>query len=50
MAVQKTISKKKKIFFKKKLKRILIILKNYRKLLNSLGMKSGKLNQSKIAF
>ena len=36
MALQETISKKKKSFFKEKLKNMLIILRNYGKLLSPL--------------
>ena len=50
MALQKAISKKKKSFFQEKIEKNANNSKELWKALKSLGMKSGKVNQSKIAL
>ena len=50
MALQKATSKKKKIYFQEKSKKNAYNSKELWKALKSLGMKSGKVNQSKIAL
>ena len=49
MALQKAISKKKKSYFQEKIEKNANNSKELRKALKSLGMKSDKVNQSKIA-
>ena len=50
MALQKAISKKKKPFFQEKIEKNATISRDLQKALKSLGMKSNKVNQSKIAL
>ena len=50
MALQKAISKKKKSFFQEKIEKNANNSKELWKTLKSLGMKSSKVNQSKIAL
>ena len=50
MALQKAISRKKKSFFQGKIKKNANNFKELWKALKSLGMKSGKVNQSKITL
>ena len=50
MALQKAISKKKKSYFQEKIEKNANNSKEVRKALKSLGMKSDKVNQSKIAL
>ena len=50
MALQKAISKKKVFFFQEKIEKNVSNFKELWKALKSLGMKSGKVNQPKIAL
>ena len=50
MALQKAISKKKKSFFQRKIEKNANNSKELRKALKSSRMKSGKVNQSRIAL
>ena len=50
IALQKAISKKRNLFFQEKIKKNANNSKELWKAFKSLGIKSGKVNQSKIAF